>query len=589
MKKQLKKSGQKIVKKLSRIGHRASQFSKTHVKEHLIARVSHVKHVRLWILEWLLLVSAITLFAVVQTIWHHNSYETAVFVRGGAYAEATLGQINSMNPLYATTSSEKTLAKLMFPGLVSVDVSGKIGNDLARSVSVDKSGKVWTVKLRDNLRWSDGEPITTKDIIYSFDLINNPAARTSISVDLSHVKIKQIDELTITFTLPTSYVAFYDALSFPIIPEHMLSKVEPALVYENSFSSNPISSGPFMLNAIQPSAYGKTVYLNKNPRYFRGETMLSSFVLKTYSSPDEIVDALNRLDVTASADLSSTANPSVTNSSIFTKKTATNDGAFAFLNTLSPTLSSKAVRQALRRGIDMDALRKGIVEDAPLDFPLLTSQIDVDFPKLPDFDQEKAFNLLATAGYTLEEKQLVNAEGNQPTLNIVTISTGNLPKLAERLEEQLTALGFSVTTDIYEAESSTHNFFTSIIRPRDYDILLYEIDMGTDPDLFPYYHSSQATTSGFNFSDYKSGIVDDLLLSARTTFDTSLRKAKYETFLDQWVNDVPSIGLYRVNLTYYFHRSARTFSENSKLSSPLDRFSDVLYWATEKDTRHRTP
>ena len=227
----------------------------------------------------------------------------------------------------------------------------------------------------------------------------------------------------------------------------------------------------------------RSISVNKNPYYFRGETMLSSFVLKTYSSPDEIVDALNRLDVTASADLSSVANPSVTNSSIFAKKTATNDGAFAFFNTFSPTLSNKTVRQALRYGIDVDALRQDIVADAPLDFPLLTSQIDIDFPVLPGFDPDKALELLAAAGYTLEEKQLTDAKGDQPTLHIVTISVGNLPKLAERLEAQLAALGFDVTTDIHEAEGSTHNFFSSIIRPCDYDVLLYEIDMGTDPDF----------------------------------------------------------------------------------------------------------
>jgi len=589
MKKQLKKSGQKIVRRLSRAGRQAHEKSKVHVKEHFVARVGNVRHVRLWVLDWGLLVLAITLFAIVQTIWYHNSFKTTVFVAGGTYTEATLGQVNSMNPLYATTSSEKTLAKLLFSGLLSVDVSGNLGNDLAKSVTIDESKKIWTVELRDNLRWSDGAPITSDDVVYSFNLINNPAAKTSISNGFSNTKIEQVDELTVRFILPTTYVAFYNALVFPIVPAHILSEVEPALVYEHSFSSTPISSGPFVFNAVQPSAFGKTVYLNKNLNYYRGETMLGSFVLKTFTSSNEIVDALNRLDVTASADISNVNNPNITNSTIFIKKTATNNGAFAFFNTLSPALSNKTVRKALRLGIDMDTLRQDLVSDMPLDFPLLSNQIDINFPKLPAFSQEKALELLADSGYTFAEDKLQNAEGVQPSLNISTLSSGSLPELAERLAEQLTALGFDVTTDIYDVENSAHNFFTAVIRPRDYDILLYEIDMGTDPDLFPYYHSSQATATGLNFSDYKNGIVDDLLLSARTTFDISLRKAKYESFLDHWIEDVPAIGLYQVNLTYYFNQLTRTFSENSKIPSSLDRFSDILYWATEKGSRHRTP
>ncbi|MCL1840119.1 peptide ABC transporter substrate-binding protein [Candidatus Saccharibacteria bacterium] len=589
MKKQLKKSGQKIFKRLSRAGRQASEASKIHVKENLFARVDSVKHVRLWILEWILLVSAIILFAIVQMIWYQNSYQTSAFVQGGTYTEATLGKINSMNPLYATTSSEKTLARLLFPGLLSVDVSGNLGNNLAESVTIDSTKKVWTVKLRDDLRWSDGNPLTADDVVFSFKLINNPAAKTSISTGFANTKIEQINNLTVQFTLPTTYVAFYDALVFPIVPAHILSGVEPALIYEHNFSSNPVSSGPFMLNAVQPSTYGETIYLNKNPNYYRGETMLNSFVLKTFSSSDDIVTALNRLDVTASADLSNVSNPNITNSNIFTKKTATNNGAFAFLNTLSPALLNKNVRQALRYGIDIEALRENLVSDMPLDFPILSNQIDISFPELPAYDKDKALALLSEAGYTFEEGKLTDNTGEQPALNIVTVSSGHLAELAKRLSAQLTELGFDAKTNIYETESSSHNFFTSIIRPRDYDILLYEIDMGTDPDLFPYYHSSQASASGFNFSDYKNGLVDDLLLSARTTFDLSLRKAKYESFLDHWIDDVPAIGLYQINLTYYFNHSARTFSENSRLSSSFDRFSDIQYWATEKGTRYRTP
>lgn len=592
MKKQLKKSGQKIIKKLSRASREASAKSKSHIKEHVIARAANAKSVRLWILEWMMLVSVIILFGVVQTIWYHNSYQTKVFVEGGTYAEATVGQINSMNPLYATTSSEKTLTKLLFSSLLSADAYGNLGNDLAESVKVDDTGKIWTVTLRSNIKWSDGKPITSEDVKYSFNLINNPSSKTSVSTGFSNVKIEQVDELTIKFILPAVYVAFYDALDFPIVPAHILSDTDPALVYEHEFSTNPIGSGPFVFNALQSTASGnKIVHLNQNPNYHRGETMLASFAIRTYNSAADIADALNKSEVTASAELGVLSNPGITNASIYTKKTSINSGAFAFLNTMSSTLSNTKIRQAIRYGIDVDSIREGLVDQTELNYPILSSQIDIKFPEIPSHNSETANELLLGAGYKLDDnKKLVDSEGDHVVLNVATVSTGNLPDIAVRLETQLVELGFEVNLNIFETESATsQSFFTNVIRPRDYDILLYEIDMGNDPDLFPYYHSSQATAAGFNFSDYKNGIVDDLLLSARTSFDDQFRKAKYESFLQYWVNDVPAIGLYRVELTYYFNSSVRTFSENNTLSAPLDRFSDVLYWATEKDVRYRTP
>lgn len=589
MKKQIKKSGQKIINRLSRTGRKVSELSKSHIKEHLIGRVENAKTVRLWILEWVLLAAVIILFAIIQTIWYHHSYETKAFARGGTYIEATLGQVNSMNPLYANTSSEKTLARLLFAGLLSTDVSGQLGNDLAQSVTVDEAGTTWTVKLRPDLKWSDGQPITSDDIVFTFNLINNASAKTTVSTGFANTKIELVDELTIKFILPTIYVAFYDALDFPIIPAHILSEVDPALIYEHDFSTQPITSGPFILNAVQPSASGTTIYLNKSTDYHRGEPMLGSFVVKTYDTTDDIANALNRLEVTASADLTNSVNPKITNSAIYNKKTATNNGAFAFLNTMSPALSQVKVRQAIRAGLDIEELRDDLVGDIALDYPILDQQISLQFPELPAHSIDTTLRLLADSGYTYTNGKLLNSDGIQPTLNLAAPTISNLPELATRLETQLIALGFAVNLNIYEVKNSAQSFFASVIRPRDYDILLYEIDMGIDPDLFPYYHSSQAVAAGFNFSNYKSGIVDDLLLSARTTFDASLRKAKYQSFLDYWVSDVPAIGLYRVNLSYYFNHTARTFSENSSLSSSLDRFSDVLYWATDKTTRYRTP
>ena len=133
------------------------------------------------------------------------------------------------------------------------------------------------------------------------------------------------------------------------------------------------------------------------------------------------------------------------------------------------------------------------------------------------------------------------------------------------------------------------DFIVGVIRPRNYDILIYEIELGSDPDLFAYYHSSQTTENSLNLSNYSSTIASDAILAARGTMDQIVRDAKYETFLKAWVDDAPAIGIYQVNLSYFVNRNVRSFSEDLRLVTPNDRFNDVSFWATEKTNKNRTP
>ena len=168
MKKKTKKSGQRRLsrKDIANFYYESADKVGKHFSDNFISRIRNIHEVRLWVIEWVLLMVVVFLFAIVQIMWYGNSYQTDAFVRGGNYTEAVLGEVNSMNPLYASTSAEKTLGRLLFANLVSPDATGHLKGDLAKSVKMDDSGKVWTVRLRDNIYWSDGEPIVADDIVY---------------------------------------------------------------------------------------------------------------------------------------------------------------------------------------------------------------------------------------------------------------------------------------------------------------------------------------------------------------------------------------------------------------------------------------
>ena len=598
MKLQFEKSGQ-IKKKRKSFSTRWNEFLDKlgkHFSMLFVGRLQNAREVRLWIAEWVLLVVVVFLFALVQIFWYSDAYETEAYVAGGDFSEATLGKVNSMNPLYAATSSEKTLAKLLFANLVSPDVTGHMKGELAKSVEMDETGKIWKVTLRDNLIWSDGEPITADDIIYTVGLITDTAAKTTVSVDFSRVKLEKLDDKTVQFTLPSTYIDFVDSLEFPLVPSHILKDISPALVYESDYSKNPVCSGPFVLNALQAGTVTEsslqTIYLNRNNDYFLSDTMLSSFTLKTYENISDIKDALRASDVTATAELGAESINELP-VSIGRRSSLVNGGVFAFMNTETEILKKTKVRQAIQMGVDMNVVRGDIDSSLVLDYPILDDQeADLEYPELPKYDLEAAKKLLEEEKFVYEGDDLMMGEEDKRERVQLTIAVAKrdlITGVAERYSEELKKLGFEVILSIFDESLVTEDFFATVVRPRDYDILIYEIDLGVSADPFVYYSSSQANEGGWNFSNYKNGLADDALLSAHTTTDLKLRKTKYESFLKYWVKDVPAVGIYRSTMSYYFIQNRRIYSEDMRLTDKLDRFADVRYWASERKAVNMTP
>ncbi len=571
-----KKRGQKLAKRWAVFTERAKADSREHIQENLIDRLPNARRVRLLILEWILLIVVIISLALTQAFWYTQSYSVQAFVDGGTYIEATLGQVKSLNPLFASTNSEKVLSRLMFSTLSTVDYSGHVGLGLAASIVPDSTGKVWTVTIKDDLKWSDGQPITLDDVLFTVNLIKDPTINTIYDSNFAGVSIERVED-TLVFALPSSYADFDSTLNVPILPEHILGETPSGQLMEHNFSTNPVTSGAFSFNAMQSvSSDGeRIIYLAANPYYYKSKPMLGSFAIHTYPGLDQIVQAVASSEVTATAELSASYRDQFPTELIYEKQTAIASGVFAFLNVTSGLLNNVTVRQAIRQGINIDEIRSVLDYEFPLDYPILESEIELKtYPELPAYNLDAAKQKIAAAGLAGQ------------TLRLATIDTGYFPALAEQFQTQLTELGFNVKVDIY---TPSQEFLLNVVQARNYDILLYEVELGADPDPFPYYHSSQASSSGLNLSNYANSLVDDLILGARTSMNPDTRTAKYENFLTRWVDDVPAIGIYQASMVYYFNKNVRTFSEDDRLVYPVDRFGDVEYWAVDRATKNRTP
>lgn len=574
----IKKRGRKIIRRLTRASTKARVESKEHIKENFLQRLSHVKNIRLLVLEWLLLAVVLIVLSITQAVWFVNSYARDDFASGGSYIEASFGKVNSMNPLFATTDSERILSRLMFATITTNDYSGHPGLGLADSVRASEDGKIWKIHLRDGLKWSDGEPLTVDDVMFTIELIQNPAVATIYGSNLENVKVSAGENNEITFNLPSAYADFATALEIPVVPKHELEDADLKTLVEDDFSLKPVTSGAFSFNAVQTTT-GSTeevVYLSANPYYYLGRPKLNSFAVHVYDDKENIISAINNGAVTATAELAESDVEKITSSNFYKRETKINAGVFMFFNTTTGSLKNIELRRAIRQGINMEAVRAAAPNTTALDYPLLDSQIKLeDVPAIPAYSLEAAMGKITS----ISGDTAIN-------IGIATVNSGYLPEVAEVVKTEIEKMGMNVNLTVYE---ETQEFIANVIAKRSYDILIYEIEMGADPDLLPYYHSSQTSSSGLNLSNYRNSLVDDLLIGARETLDTTLRARKYESFLNYWVGDVPAIGIYQANLTYIYNKNVQTYNETITLPSGIDRFMDVENWAAVKALKNLTP
>ena len=564
-----------------------------HAHQFIVKRWSNVREVQNKVVWWLVIMSLLIIATGLQLMWYKQSYLTTTDGIDGTYAGAVLGPINTLNPLLASTSAEQSASKLMFSSLMKYDKTGHINNDLVTNIKIDSTHTIYTVSIRPDVKWHDGISLTTKDIAFTIGLIKDTNTRSTIS-GWSNILVKVINDATIEFTLPSVYAAFEHILTFPIIPEHILGNVEPSKIRENSFSQNPIGSGPFKLRFVQnvnSNSDRKIIYMARNDQYYGGTAKLARIQLNAYDSTTEIIKALNLNEVNASSDLSPIDIKQIDFKKYSVSVKPIQSGVYAIINTKSPILSDVALRRALRLATNTEAIRDKLPEGTPsLDLPFTNNQLTGLVPKAPDFNLVEAKKALDNAGWLLSSSNTRVKDGKVLKISVVTMKSNEFEGVLETLAGQWRAVGITVDTQIADPTDLTQNVAQNILQPRNFDVLLYRLDIGADPDVYAYWDSTQATPQGLNFSNYSNSVISDYALeSARTRVEPELRNAKYITFAEQWLSDVPAIGLYQSTVQYVYGDSVHTIDSSSVLISAVDRYSDVLNWSTGSRTVYKTP
>ena len=520
---------------------------------------------------------------------YQNTFSKIAPVEGGVYAEGVIGTLDTMNPLFVSTNAERAASKLMFASLLSYDRKNTLRGELAETWSSEDDGRTFTVTLRDKLRWHDGEPLTIDDVMYTISLMKNPRVNSTLSRNWIDVTAAKKNDRQITFTLPAGYAPFPHALTFGIVPKHILSQTPVERLRESTFNRDPVGSGPFEfrnLQIINQDASRLVVYMNANADYVLGKPKLERFQLHTYKDQAQLKQGFLTDEVNAAADLTSEDMRSIltARSDAVVSKALVDNGVFAIFKNDSPILKQPAVRAALQEATNRpEIIQKLHGYGALIEGPLTKDHVTIT-NKQAAYNTEAAAQKLQAAGWTLVNG-IRQKDGVPLTLKVVTPKSGDYQVVAQALTNQWRKIGVDVQLEQVSPASIQQN----VLVPRAYDILIYELATGADPDVFAYWHSSQTGPLGFNLASYASPVSDDALSSARGRLDMTLRNAKYEAFTQQWLKDIPAIALYQPRMHYVTDDTVRSMTTQTVLSEATSRYRAVEYWTVDRDRVSNTP
>lgn len=581
-------------KDFSKRAKRAEGATLRHAHKFIIKRWDNIRSVRRHIITWMVGVALLISIVGIQMLWFQRNYSTAAPASGGAYAEAVKGPIGSLNPLYATSNAEIAATRLLFSSLYSYDPTGHLRGDLATRMQSDATGKTYTIDIRRNARWQDGFALTAKDVAFTVNLMKNSATRAT-NRDANYSSWKDVaitvqSDYRVQFTLPGPYASFPQALTFSVLPEHLLKDVNPQIMREAAYSNNPVGSGPFalrLLQSINSEEDRKIVHMGAFENYYRGKPRLDRFQLHAYGTDERLATAIRTGEVGAAADVTSETARSIDTKKYEIIAKPVNSGVYAIFNTTQPNLKEVSVRRALQIGTDTSKLRKDLYGNPrELSLPFIGGQLTgSDIPKVPVPNVDEAKRLLETSGWVAGSDGIRKKAGEPLKLRIVTRKNGEFERSLESIVGQWRQLGVQVEAQIVDPTEVGQSFTQAILQPRNYDVLIDELLIGADPDVFAYWHSRGI----LNFSNYSNATSDDALASARTRSEPELRNVKYKAFAEQWLEDAPAIGLYQSNMLYAHTRNTRSIANDESLISSTDRYANVIYWTAEQTRAYKTP
>lgn len=535
-----------------------------------------------------LLISVLTLVFAVTAVYNLYSYSRDLLINvpvsGGTLIEGAVGSPRFINPVLAITRADYDLATLTYSGMLRLAPDGSLENDLAESVTVSDDGRVYNVILRDDRHFHDGVRVTADDVAFTINLIQKSELKSPIRGNWSGVTVEVINSRELNLVLENPYRPFMENLTVGVLPKHIWQTLSDEEFPFSQHNIEPIGSGPYQVDEIRRSPAGLVSEYQLVPSEdYNAEAHINRVIIRYYQNEEQVVAALKEGEITSTAALSEQWLSTLDRERYqFISEPLPRVFSIFFNQNRTPVLRDEAARQALNAAIDREELVQrslngfGRAAYSPIPADWIDAGEEVD-SKSAEERLAEAENILTDGGWTRDqngrwEKEIDGA--NVPLLFTVRSANGELfEQMAGYLTETWKALGAEVNFEFYEQG----DLVQTIIRPRDYQALLFGMDVGRSLDLHPFWHSASREDPGLNVSLYANLTVDELVSDMRVATSTIARDELIGEFVTEIESERPAVFLFTPSFTYVTVPSINT-PEFRRLQRQSERFSNIHLW-----------
>jgi len=480
--------------------------------------------------------------------------------------------MNSLNPLLSSDKSVFYFNKLIFEGLFEIDENMDIKSILVESYNFSDDGLILEIKLKDNVKWHDGEKFTSEDVKFTIDVLkyamSDPnhfenlaeAFKASASL-LQTINIEIVDAYNIRLMLKNKSADILENLTFPIISRHnffVSNSYDVALSLENY---NPIGTGPYRMDEYNNL---KSVVLKANSEYWGDKPyieVVTGKILKDYELSLTAFES-GQIDVTTSQGFDWEKYAQNQNVKIYEYTSQQYEFlGFNFEKELFAGEKGKALRKAIAYGIDRQSIIQKVYlgHATQIDIPIHpNSWLVSNYSNSYGYNINKAKEILELAGWEDINGDGIyeDADGKNLSLSLSVNSYNDLRKrTADIIVENLRSIGIDVKKDYIEItpENITDEMLDTEwqeiqdkIKNGEFDVILLGWDLSYIPNLTFAFHSSQIE-NGSNFISYADEEMDSLLNKAIALDSRELKIQVYEDIQKKIVEELPYISLFFLN------------------------------------------
>jgi len=486
-------------------------------------------------------------------------------VRGGTYREALVGSLQRLNPvLDSYNQPDRDVDRLIFSGLVGFDSTGAPIPDLAEGWVIGDDGLSYTVILRPDVTWHDGEPITSSDVLYTYGVLQdkNYPGPPDLARLWRSVKVSALDNRTVVFTLPEPFAPFLDFLSQGLLPEHLLRDVSAADLAGQTFNISPVGSGPFRLDHLLVEQDRITgLVLKPNENHYGPKAYLEEVEFRYFPSVEAAFGALEAGQVMGLGGLTPPLVERALRLSTLQMFSAREPRmALVFFNLKNeevPFFASREVRRALLLAVNRQRIVDSVLfgQAVLAAGPLLPGSWAADPAITPEaYDPLQAERMLETAGWKLPtgatagDASYVRTKEETPLrFSLAHPDDAVHTRTAQMLQTMWAEVGVQVDLLAVPAGSLVGDY----LAPRSYQAVLADLSLARfpDPDPYTFWHQTQIS-SGQNYSQLDDRSISEVLEIARTEPNPANRAKLYRSFQYRFNYQVPALVLWYPTYSY---------------------------------------